>query len=355
MSKKIKIIDFKQDDNNFNKHSEKGMNLLKRSVKEVGIIESITVSSDDKIISGNARQKVIRERFNNEEAIVIETDGTKPIILKRTDIKSGTKKFHEAGIFANTVSKHNVNLDYEKIEEIAVSKYDIDIEELGVVELKGVGEEKIIEEVLNAELGEKEEFYNSMLDDVIYESNNKYEIPNLLLEMQAGKLMLPFAPWGAESRLRKGVATYCFYVDDYRFEAIWKDPIKVLTSGVKAVVEPNLSLYDTTPIAFGLHQIYKKRWISRYFQECGILVYADLNIAHKFYEYNKLGIPKGYNAFFTRGYTNKLEYLKMEHEIAREISGKEVPNLLVYGGGNKIKDYCIEHSLVYVEQFMQSK
>lgn len=202
---------------------------------------------------------------------------------------------------------------------------------------------------------DKAEFYNSMLNDCLYESNNEFEIPNLLLDKQAGKILLPFAPWGADSRLRKDVATYHFYVDDYRFEAIWKDPIKVLTSGVKALVEPNLSVYDTTPVAYGLQQIYKKRWISRYFQECGILVYADLNVSVKFKEYNKLGIPKGYNAFFTRGYADRVEYLKIELEVAREISGKQTPNLLVYGGGDEIRKFCTENSLVYIEQFINDK
>ena len=202
---------------------------------------------------------------------------------------------------------------------------------------------------------DKIDFYNSMLNDCLYESNNQFDIPNLLLEQQAGKLLLPFAPWGADSRLRKDVATYHFYVDDYRFEAIWKDPIKVLTSGVKALVEPNLSVYDTTPIAYGLQQIYKKRWISRYFQECGIKVYADLNVSVKFREYNKMGLPKGYNAFFTRGYAGRLEYLKGELEVAREVSGLQTPNLLVYGGGDEIRDFCIENSLVYVQDFINDK
>lgn len=202
---------------------------------------------------------------------------------------------------------------------------------------------------------DKMDFYNSMLNDCLYESNNQFDIPNLLLEQQAGKLLLPFAPWGADSRLRKDVATYHFYVDDYRFEAIWKDPIKVLTSGVKALVEPNLSVYDTTPIAYGLQQIYKKRWISRHFQECGIKVYADLNVSVKFREYNKMGLPKGYNAFFTRGYADRLEYLKGELEVAREVSGLQTPNLLVYGGGDEIRDFCIENSLVYVQDFINDK
>lgn len=198
-------------------------------------------------------------------------------------------------------------------------------------------------------------FYQLMLTDCIYESNNLFEIPNLLLEMQAGKLQLPFAPYGAESRQKKGVSTYHFYVDDYRFEAIWKDPTKVLNSGCVAAVEPNLSLFDTTPIAWGLQQIYKKRWISRYFQECGISIYADLNVSKKFYEYNRMGIPDGYNAFFTRGYADRLEYLKDEHQTAKEISGKDTPNLIIYGGGKIVQEYCAAHSLVYVEQLMTNK
>lgn len=202
---------------------------------------------------------------------------------------------------------------------------------------------------------DRDAFYRSMLTDCLYESNNIFEIPNLLLDMQAGKLQLPFAPYGAESRQKKGVSTYHFYVDDYRFEAIWKDPTKVLNSGCVAAVEPNLSLFDTTPIAWGLQQIYKKRWISRYFQECGISIYADLNVSRKFYEYNRMGIPDGYDAFFTRGYADRLEYLKAEHQIAKEVSGKDIPNLIIYGGGKAIQEYCATHSLVYVEQLMTNK
>lgn len=203
--------------------------------------------------------------------------------------------------------------------------------------------------------GEQEELYRAMCADVLYESNNIFDIPNLLLSRQAGRLTLPFAAWGAESRQKKDVATYHFYVDDYRFEAIWRDPAKVLASGCTAIVEPNLSLFDTTPVAWGMAQIYRKRWISRYFQECGVSVYADLNVSCKFYEYNKMGIPSGYNAFCTRGYADRLEYLKAEHDMAKEISGNDTPNLIVYGGGKAVREYCAAHSLVYVEQLMTAK
>lgn len=202
---------------------------------------------------------------------------------------------------------------------------------------------------------EKSTFEDMMIKDCLFESDNDFEIPNLLLKEQAGKLELPLNTWGANTRLSKDVATYHFYVDDYRFNALWKDPTKLLASGCKAIVEPNCSLHDQTPISYGLHQIYKKRWLARYCQECGIKVYADLNVSHKFIEYNKMGIPKGYNAFMTRGLDGWMESLKSDLEVAREISGLETPNLIVYGGGKEIKKFCQQNNLLYITDFINAK
>lgn len=127
---KIKISELIPDDKNNNKHTAYGMDLLEKSVNKVGIIESITVSNDDKIISGNARHEVIGKNFT-KEALVIETDGTQPIIIKRTDIESDTKQFYEASILANTTSKKNIDFDMEVIDSLAV-EYDIDVVDLGV-------------------------------------------------------------------------------------------------------------------------------------------------------------------------------------------------------------------------------
>jgi len=190
--------------------------------------------------------------------------------------------------------------------------------------------------------------------DCLYDSNNEFEIPNLLIEKQAGTLQLPLVAYGSLRR-RVNAGTAHFYVDDYRFENIWKNPAKHLAGKVMAAVEPNTSIFDITPIAYGLHQIYKKRWISRYWQECGILIYADLNVSPKFYDFNRMGIPDGYNAFATRGYSDQLHCLKAELEIAREISGQKIPNLIVYGGGEKIRKFCLQNNLLYIHDFMTEK
>ncbi len=107
-------------------------------------------------------------------------------------------------------------------------------------------------------------------------------------------------------------------------------------------------MYQTMPIAYGLQLLYKKRWIARWLQECGIRVWVDLNVAPKFRELNKLGVPKGYNAFATRGHEGELCHLEAELQIAREISGVETPNMIVYGGGETCKSYCRQNWLIYI-------
>ena len=347
----------KYDPNNFRKHSSRNKRIIRKSLEDFGGGRSVLIDNDDYLIAGNG---VFEESQKLGMPIkVIETDGSELIVVKRKDLSLDDEKRKKLALIdnhASDTSEFDFDLVYENftVDDLKEFEFDFAVEDdvSGDIQDDNIDD---LEDDPDNDTDDNDDFYSSMVQDVLFESGNEFEIPNLLIEKQANKLLLPFAPWGADSRLRRDVSTYHFYVDDYRFEAIWKDPIKLITSGVKVIVEPNLSLYDTTPVAFGLHQIYKKRWISRYLQECGILVYADLNVSVKFAEYNKLGIPPGYNAFFTRGYTGRLEYLKKELEVAGEISGQKTPNLLVYGGGEEIRNFCIENSLVYVEQFMQNK
>ena len=190
--------------------------------------------------------------------------------------------------------------------------------------------------------------------DILFPSDNLYDIPCLRLDRQAGHLELPFVPYGT-GRRNKRVATLHFYVDDYRFNALWKNPAKIFDNNPAAAVECNYSLFDTTPLAFGLQFIYQKRWMSRYWQENGIRIYVDLNVSSKFFEYNRMGVPDGWNAFTTRGSLGGLNLLEAKFNHARIISGMDSPNLMVYGGGNEIHEFCCRHSLLYVHDYMTEK
>jgi len=203
---------------------------------------------------------------------------------------------------------------------------------------------------------EKIKFYLKMLGDYVYPSNNEFDIPTLLTDNMPVHLELPINPWGAEARYKKGMMTYHFYVDDYRFEQLFKDPVKLLESGCKAIVEPNCSIHDQTPMAHAIWQTYRKRYLCRYLQECGMQIWVDLNVSPHFEEINALGVPEGYNAFCTRGGLSNWEpMIERNWQMAQRISGLEKPNMFVYGGGEDVAEWCKAHDVVYVNEFMNRK
>jgi len=118
MSKRIKF-----DSNNFNRHTEEGMELLEKSIKEVGAIESIATDKNGEIITGNARKETFDKLGYKPKFIKLE-ENEYPVI--ETDL-DGEKRV-KASIFANTVALKNINLDTVKIEEAGINLEEVGIE-----------------------------------------------------------------------------------------------------------------------------------------------------------------------------------------------------------------------------------
>lgn len=202
------------------------------------------------VLSGNQRLKACKRLKMEEVPTVLYsdlTDDERTDIILRSNINNGDWDF---GILTIEPAFQDVDFDFVGITIPDVEKEGRKRTARQAVQQTTHGDERE-SDVEDEEENGREAFYRSMFKDVLYESDNAFDIPNLLLEMQAGKVELPLSPWGANSRLRKDVATYHFYVDDYRFEALFKDPIKLLTSGCRAVVEPNCSCHDQTPHCMG--------------------------------------------------------------------------------------------------------
>jgi len=123
------MINIKPSNRNTNLHTQKGTELLAKSISQVGVIESISVATDGTIISGHARFEQFEKQGKKPIEIHLK-ENEYPVIV--TDIESNTKEYFEAQILANTTANKNFNLDFEMIEVIA-EEYDIDIEECGVV------------------------------------------------------------------------------------------------------------------------------------------------------------------------------------------------------------------------------
>ena len=136
MGKRIKF-----DSKNFNKHTERGMKLLEKSIEEVGIIESISVDANDEIITGNARKEVF-DKLGYKPKFIELDNNEYPVIKTKLNGEQRVK----AAILANTVGKHNLSFDNELIQEVAVDEFNIDIEELGIEIIKDIDVDKFFEE-----------------------------------------------------------------------------------------------------------------------------------------------------------------------------------------------------------------
>ena len=364
----INIEELVQDEHNFNKGTDEGGKLMERSFKEMGAGRSVLIDKHGKIIAGNKSQKAAIAA-GIKRVRVIETTGDELIAVKRTDVELESEQGRKMALLDNLTTQVNLAWDETELQTITGEIEGFDVGDFGFDphDVKDVdlpfpdhndntdnsGQQSDTEQTEEEEPDpEKMKLYFMMLGDYVYPSNNEFDIPTLLMDNMPVHLELPFTPWGAEARYKKGINTYHFYVDDYRFEQLFKDPIKLLQSGCRAIIEPNCSIHDQTPMAHAIWQTYRKRYLCRYLQECGMQIWVDLNVSPHFEEINALGVPEGYNAFCTRGVSGWLPTTERHWEMAKRISGLEKPNMFVYGGGQDVEEWCKERDIVYIKEYM---
>ncbi len=198
---------------------------------------------------------------------------------------------------------------------------------------------------------------NLFVADQLFATDNDLEIPTLDVSMQADACQIPFLCFGEQRRTfnLQNEGTLHFYTDDYRFNAVFEHPEKILNHNPAAIVEPNFSLFNDTPIAFGLQSLYKKRFVARAMQERGIRLFVDLNVAQKFYKLNMLGVPRGWRAFATRGYSDRLNNLSFEYSIAKDWAEGQKPLFVIYGGGDCCRRFAQQNGCIYINPVVTTK
>ena len=185
-----------------------------------------------------------------------------------------------------------------------------------------------------------------MIPDTIFPTDNKYDIPVLDPNKQADVVHFPFNAWGSIRRTSTMRGTWHFYVDDYRFSALWDKANMVPETQCRSVVEVNYTITDQMPYPVALYRVYQKRWLARYWQSKGISIIVDLNVARPYKLMNMLGVPAGWKTYATHGYNDRIDDLEMEVDLAVEIAGTESITFLVYGGGKKVKEFCLGNPVV---------
>lgn len=165
-----KISSLIPDDKNMNKHSQYGMHLLEKSISTLGLGRSIVVDKLGNVIGGNATLETA-VNLGIEDCIVVETDGTKLVVVKRMDVDIDSKIGRELALADNAVANVNLEWDFEVMEQLQ-SEFNINAEEWGVVDFE------------ESEELEKEQPQKEISTKLIIECDDLNKLGELMKEMQ---------------------------------------------------------------------------------------------------------------------------------------------------------------------------
>ena len=106
------------DDRNFNKGTEYGKQLLDRSFGKFGAGRSVLLDRNNRIIAGNKATEAYGEG-GGEKVIVVETDGTTLVAVKRTDVDLDSQFGRELALADNATQKADLAWDQDAIREVS--------------------------------------------------------------------------------------------------------------------------------------------------------------------------------------------------------------------------------------------
>ncbi len=280
--------------------TEDGFNKLRAQIVENGFKAPFFVwKGHDFILDGHQRIRVLGE---------LEKDGYKiPAKLPVVYIIAETEKQAKKDVLG-FISEYGQTTDeglYQFLHESNLIDNFADLKD--TIDLPGVNIEKFsdgyVRDFETDKTGFEDQYGVDGLDNiysfndfVIFKTDSKYGIP----EIRADRLSkeMPSRCYvrridGDEAQKNSILfdrvdawpknAQDCilgYYTDDDRFEQVWTNSVKYLEKvkkhNIKNMITPNFSAFDDFPFAVKIWQLYRSRWVARYWQEAGINIIPDI-------------------------------------------------------------------------------
>lgn len=134
-----KISELKFDDQNFNNHTEYGMSLLEKSLRENGAGRSILIDKDNRIIAGNGIVEAAGS-IGMDNVEIVDITGEKIVALRRKDITLDSKKGREMAMADNSTAAADLSWNKGAIAK-QKEKWGIDPNAWGITDWKDKPEE----------------------------------------------------------------------------------------------------------------------------------------------------------------------------------------------------------------------
>ena len=367
---------------NWRVHSENQEFVLKEILNKVGFCDALLARETEDgeliLIDGHLRKDVAADEevpvlildLTEEEADYVLTtyDGVTNLAYADEDklqaliegLESNADKLTAGVLYADNYPHLEV---WDSIETEGTGWVDLaDEEEEGGVD---VSPEELEGRVVSEEDLAEEEAKLTHIWEKIYDSSIPYGIPPLDISMCADLpphgvatfmgynsdtdylkdeeqwwlLLYGREPKSKQSLLPVDRTILGFYVDDWRFEGMWTNPVPSLARlknfGLQYAMTPNYSLYADFPMAVQLFNVYRSRWVGCAMQDAGIKVIPDVQWSDpQSYEYCFLGLPVGCPCVSIQFQTRSGEdehYSRMEG-LEKLMETVEPRSLLIYGG-----------------------
>lgn len=122
-TKEVDLSKLIADNKNANKGTVRGLGMLERSLRQYGTGRSVLVDRNNRIIAGNKTVEVA-SGLGLTDALVLENDGSKIVVIKRTDIDLDSEEGRGLAIADNRVAEVGLEWDTEALSQL---QSDVDL------------------------------------------------------------------------------------------------------------------------------------------------------------------------------------------------------------------------------------
>ena len=296
----IKVTDITPYDKNAKKHPDNQVDRIANSIKEFGFRQPLVVDKNNVLVIGHGRL-LAAKKLGLEYVPVARADDLTDEQIKA--LRLADNKTNES------------DWDFDFLDDEINDIFDIDMADFG---FEILDEELEHEKQADITQGRVENILN--LDKGNFEGTGKYDIPILkpVFKLPPIERWIPFN-FVLSDDDPTGKAVH-FFVDDYQFERLFRNPEKYVEKlrQYVCVATPDFSPYSDMPNACQIYNHYRKHWVGAYLQNEGLTVIPTIRASRdeRSFEWYLDGEPEKGIVIISSMWTNdqeSLDYFKREY------------------------------------------
>lgn len=319
----LPLSDLRGYENNAKLHPQSQIEQIKKSIADFGFNDPIAIDENNVIIEGHGRFKAVQQ-----------LGWTEVPCIRLSHLNEQQKK---AYILAHNKLTMNTDFDPDMLAIELDGIIDFDMEEYGF-EIPS-----ILDEPDEPEDKEDKDDWHQLATDKAYNLwyfderrvEGIWQMPKLEPVDHIPKRLIGFNYAMSSKEHDAGLH---FYLDDYQFERIWREPEKYIEimKRYDCALTPSYSLYMDMARPTKMHNVFRARLLGQMMQDAGIVTIPIVYWAGaESWEYCFDGLPEGGTvSTLTMGIANDDVWQVWRAGMEEYIKRKHPDRILLYGNGN---------------------